>query len=69
MTKQMALDYAEDRIHVNSICPGFVDTAMIADITKEKEGEAKLKGAHPWQSLGRPEDIADAAMFLVGDES
>lgn len=69
MTKAMAVDYAQDRIHINALCPGFVKSPMIATFTDTKEGEAELAGKHPWNSLGRPEDIADAALFLASDEA
>lgn len=60
MTKQMGIDYAEDRIHINALCPGFVKSPMIASMVSTKEGEEGLAAAHPWKSLGRPEDVADA---------
>lgn len=69
MTKQMAIDYAKDRIHINALCPGFIKTPMIDYYTSTSEGEAALAGVHPWNALGRPEDIADAAMFLCSDEA
>jgi NAD(P)-dependent dehydrogenase (short-subunit alcohol dehydrogenase family) len=69
MTKQMAIDYAPDRIHINALCPGFVKTPMIAFFTADADSEAGLAAKHPWNSLGRPEDIADAALFLVSDEA
>ncbi|KAK6431652.1 hypothetical protein LTR95_012190 [Oleoguttula sp. CCFEE 5521] len=69
MTKQMAIDYAKDRIHVNALCPGFVDTPMISFFTQDVDTKAGLAAAHPWNSLGRPEDVADAALFLCSDEA
>lgn len=69
MTKQMSLDYAQDRIHINALCPGFVRSPMIASFTETKEGEEALASKHPWNALGRPEDIADAALFLSSDEA
>ncbi|EMC99461.1 hypothetical protein BAUCODRAFT_144880 [Baudoinia panamericana UAMH 10762] len=69
MTKQMALDYAQDRIHVNALCPGFVESPMIQHFTDDAANKAQLASRHPWNSLGRPEDIADAALFLCSDES
>lgn len=60
MTKQMGIDYAEDRIHVNALAPGFVKSPMIASMITSKEGEGRLASLHPWKSLGRPEDVADA---------
>ena len=42
---------------------------MIASITADPEGKAALAAQHPWNALGRPEDIADAALFLASDEA
>lgn len=69
MTKQIAIDYARDRIHVNALCPGFVKSAMIEDLLLDGEAERGLAEKHPWASLGRPEDVADAALFLASDEA
>ena len=69
MTKQMALDYAKDRIHVNCLCPGFVQSPMIASLTQAPEAQEGLNAQHPWNAIGRPEDIADAALFLSSDEA
>ncbi len=69
MTKQMALDYALDRIHVNCVNPGFVNTPMIAGAVSVYGGEERLAQQHPWKALGQPEDIADAALFLASDEA
>lgn len=69
MTKQMAIDYAKDRIHINAVCPGYTHSPMIADLTADAATSQALNDAHPWGSLGRPEDIADAALFLCSDEA
>lgn len=69
MTKNIALDYAQDRIHCNALCPGFVKSPMIASMTGSKEEEEGLAATHPWKSLGRPEDVADAALFLASDDA
>lgn len=69
MTKQMAIDYAQDRIHINALCPGYIETPMIAALTADAESKAAITGRHPWNALGRAEDIADAAVFLASDEA
>jgi len=69
MTKQMAIDYAQDRIHINALCPGFVKTPMITAMIGNSEDESQVSARHPWNSLGRAEDIADAALFLCSDEA
>lgn len=69
MTKQMALDYAQDRIYVNCLGPGCIATPMTAAVCGTKEGEAFMASLHPWNSLGHPEDIANAALFLASDDA
>ncbi|KAK0277210.1 hypothetical protein LTR35_010120 [Friedmanniomyces endolithicus] len=69
MTKQMAIDYAEDRIHINALAPGFVKSPMIQTYLDDPGTETALAARHPWNALGRPEDIADAALFLASDEA
>lgn len=69
MTKQMALNYATQRIHVNCVCPGYTRTPMLEPMTDGAQREKWLTSLHPWGALGTPEDIADAALFLCSDES
>lgn len=42
---------------------------MIEMITSDPEGKKALAAQHPWNALGRPEDVADAALFLASDEA
>lgn len=72
LTRNMALDYAPDGIRVNAICPGTIDSDMVRTAARAEGGDvdANLRryGAfHPIGRLGRPEDIAQAVMFLSGD--
>ena len=70
MTKQIAVDYAEDRIHSNCLCPGFVQTAMIAtNITTTPEAEQAIGDLHPWKALGTQDDVAKVAVFLASDDA
>jgi len=69
MTKQMAVDYAQDRIHVNCLGPGCVRSPMVANQLATKEGEAQMAGTNPWNGIGDPEDVANAALFLASDEA
>ncbi|WP_204080452.1 SDR family NAD(P)-dependent oxidoreductase [Mycobacterium riyadhense] len=72
LTKNIALDYGPSGIRANAICPGFIDTPMaqsvfslagmagpLASITKE----------HALQRLGRPEEVAAMAAFLVSPDA
>lgn len=69
LTRGMALDYAEDNIRVNCICPGFVETPLVAGVIKTPEEYQKLANKHPMRRLGQPEEIAYGALYLASDES
>lgn len=73
LTRSMAADHAKDKVRVNCICPGITDTPMFKrTVSSYSDQEAFLEKArkmHPLGRLGKPEDIAHAALFLVSDES
>jgi len=69
LTRGMALDYASDNIRVNCICPGFVETPLVAGVVKTPEEYQKLADKHPLRRLGQPEEIAYGALYLASDES
>jgi NAD(P)-dependent dehydrogenase (short-subunit alcohol dehydrogenase family) len=67
LTRNMALDYAADKVRVNCLCPGFVNTPLLASMSAERR--AKLAAVHPLGRLGEPEDIAPMALFLISDSA
>jgi 3-oxoacyl-[acyl-carrier protein] reductase len=67
-TRQLAAGYGKQGIRANAIAPGLIDTPMVADVSHTEETTAWLAN-QPGGRLGRPEDIANAALFLVSDES
>jgi NAD(P)-dependent dehydrogenase (short-subunit alcohol dehydrogenase family) len=73
LTKQIALDYAQDKIHCNAICPGFLETAMTQNIQNSAESLNMITKSHPFGAtggrLGLPEDIASSAVFLASDDA
>jgi meso-butanediol dehydrogenase/(S,S)-butanediol dehydrogenase/diacetyl reductase len=66
LTRSMALDYAADKIRVNCLCPGFVDTPLLAKLPPERK--AKIAASHPLGRLGQPEDIVPMALLLLSDQ-
>jgi len=66
-TKTMAKEFASRGINVNAIAPGYIVTPM-TDILPEKAKE-ELKRMIPMERLGQPEDVAQAALFLVSEAS
>lgn len=78
LTRQMAVDYARHRVRVNAICPGAIDTPL-------NENSRRLEQRYPTHpdgplppeeherpapmGIGRPEQIAGAALFLASDDA
>lgn len=69
LTRGMALDYAEENIRINCICPGFVETPLVAGVVKTPQEYRKLADRHPMRRLAQPEEIAYGALYLASDES
>ena len=68
-TRNLAIDLARKGIRVNCICPGYVDTNLTKALTEDPETLKKLEQRHPMGRLGRPEEIASAALFLASEEA
>jgi len=67
MSKSLALEVASRGITINTIAPGFIATAMTANLT-EKQSEEILKSI-PSRKMGNPQDIAASVNFLASDEA
>ena len=67
LTKVLALETAPDGIRVNAIGPGVIDTPMTAALTVDEERRQRRIEAIPLRRLGEPDDIAEAALFLLSD--
>lgn len=68
LTRTTALEYAKQGIRVNSVSPGGVDTPMLDRFT-EKVPRDVLQSLHPIGRLGRPEEIADAVVWLCSPQA
>ncbi|EAS8534629.1 SDR family oxidoreductase [Salmonella enterica] len=70
MTKDVAMEFADDNIRVNSIHPGYIKTAMAkyaSDITHESEQD--LGNKYPLGRLGETTEVAKTVLFLASDDS
>jgi NAD(P)-dependent dehydrogenase (short-subunit alcohol dehydrogenase family) len=70
LTKCLALEFAPRGVTVNTIPPGFIDTPMLRDFEDKGHVDiSKSTAATPVGRIGRPEDIAAACAFLVGEDA
>jgi len=69
LTKCWALQYAKDKIRVNCICPGVVDTDMTKQFLKTQQDKDFMDNEHPIGRIGKPEEIAKAIMYFVSDDA
>ena len=67
LTKTAAMEYAEDNIRVNAVCPGYIETKMTED-TMRRRG-ARCMAMVPFRRMGKPEEIAEMVLFLCSDRA
>jgi NAD(P)-dependent dehydrogenase (short-subunit alcohol dehydrogenase family) len=68
LTRSMGIDFARQGIRVNAICPGPTDTPMLRKALTADQLTAFAK-SFPMGRLGRPEELAAAAVFLASDDA
>jgi NAD(P)-dependent dehydrogenase (short-subunit alcohol dehydrogenase family) len=65
LTKSAALEYASKGIRINAVCPGTINTPMVADmLAKEPDAMKEIMRDQPIGRLGQPEEIANAVLWL-----
>jgi len=69
LTKTWALQYAQDKIRVNAVCPGVVDTDMTAPFVKTEKDREFVNADHPIGRMGTPEEVGRAIVFLASEDS
>jgi NAD(P)-dependent dehydrogenase (short-subunit alcohol dehydrogenase family) len=65
----MAITYIKQGVRTNSVCPGFVDTPMIAPVIGVFDDEATAAALSPMGRPARPGEIANAVLFLASDDA
>jgi NAD(P)-dependent dehydrogenase (short-subunit alcohol dehydrogenase family) len=73
LTRQVAIDYVEQGIRVNCLCPGTVDSPWVGRLLAQSDDAAatrrSLEARQPMGRLGTPEEIAGAALYLASDDA
>jgi NAD(P)-dependent dehydrogenase (short-subunit alcohol dehydrogenase family) len=69
LTKSAALEAAAFAVRVNAVAPGPVETAMLQRFTSSPERKAGLLASIPLRRAGKPEELADAILFLASDKA
>ncbi len=70
LTRRATVDYADDGIRFNAVCPGVIDTPMVQQASEDNTEELeRIKAGIPAGRLGDPEEIADTVVWLCSEES
>ena len=69
MTREIAVEYARKGIRANALCPGPIETPMLAELLKDPQRRARRLVHIPMGRFGQAEEIARAALWLASDES
>jgi NAD(P)-dependent dehydrogenase (short-subunit alcohol dehydrogenase family) len=69
MTREIAVEYARRGIRCNALCPGPIDTPLLADLLSDPARRQRRFVHIPMGRLGQAEELAKAALFLASDDS
>jgi len=69
LTRCVAMDYAQQQIRCNSVCPGLVNTPMASGLINDREALAQIMTAYPLGRYGTPEEVGKLILYLASDES
>jgi NAD(P)-dependent dehydrogenase (short-subunit alcohol dehydrogenase family) len=69
MTREIAVEHARANIRANALCPGPIETPMLAELMSDPARRARRLVHIPMGRLGRADELAKAALFLASDDS
>lgn len=69
LTKCMAQEYAQQKVRVNAILPGPIDTPLLRNAFSSEEEMNEYKNNNPMKKIGKPEDVAKVALFLASEDA
>lgn len=69
LTKSAALEYAKNKIRINCVCPGAVETDMLKPSIQTEQQKDIINEEHPLGRIGQPEEIAKAVLYFASDDS
>ncbi|KAJ6155540.1 hypothetical protein N7470_006106 [Penicillium chermesinum] len=69
LTRADAIDYSQDLIRVNCVCPGVIETPLIMEKPEIREAITPAAQIAPMKRMGKPSEVADAALFLCSTQA
>jgi NAD(P)-dependent dehydrogenase (short-subunit alcohol dehydrogenase family) len=70
LTKSAAMQYAEKGVRINAVCPGWIRTPPVEDVlSRDPDAEFSMLRHQPIGRLGRPEEVAEAVVWLCSDQA
>ena len=69
LTRTAAVEYANDGIRINAVCPGNIETPLLTSSVTDPATLAKLRGYHAMDRFGTPQEAAEAVLWLASDRA
>ncbi len=70
LTRSVALEYARHGLRVNAICPSYIETPMVTNLSDvDPKMEERTRKASPMKRLGQPDEVAEAIVWLCSEKA